>query len=71
MMGSFKQTLEALNNDPRIIKASGIGEERTLIIMMIEELISNKLLDNQKEFGEEIISKIQREIHRKNFDNVS
>lgn len=71
MMGSFKQTLEALNNDPQIIKASGISEERTLIIMMIEELISSKLLNNQKEFGEEIISKIQREIHRKNFDNVS
>lgn len=46
-----------------------IKVERTLIVIMIDELIKNKLLDNQKEFGLEIIDKIINEVHRKNFVN--
>jgi len=70
MEGSFKSTLAALSDSPAVAKASGIGEERTLIIDMIERMIID--LDAQGEHGpregaELVLHNIRAGIHRKDF----
>ena len=39
MKNPLADTLAALNNDPKVNHASGVGEERTLILDMIDDLI--------------------------------
>lgn len=39
MKNPLADTLAALNNDPKVNHASGVGEERTLILAMIDDLI--------------------------------
>ena len=38
MKNPLAETLAALNNDPKVHHASGVGEERTLILDMIDEM---------------------------------
>jgi hypothetical protein len=71
MTGSFHTTLQTLSAHPDVAKASGIGEERTLIIDMIQAMIDNPdVLDGMhtEDVAPHIIDCIRREIHRSNFD---
>ena len=38
MKNPLAETLAVLNNDPKVHHASGVGEERTLILDMIDEM---------------------------------
>lgn len=71
MQGSFKETLTALSDSPAVAKASGISEERTLIIDMIEAMLASPdALDgfHAADTAEHIIACIRAELHRKDFD---
>lgn len=71
MFGSQAATLRALAEDPAVIKASGISEERTLINDMLRSMIeSPDALDgfNALDTAEHILSCINREVHRREFD---
>lgn len=71
MHGSFHKVIDALSNSPEVAKASGISEERTLIIDMIERMIGDfGPLDDctPREGAERIIASIRAELHRKDFD---
>ena len=67
---SFAATLRQLNEDPAVIKASGIGEERTLILDMLEEMSANPEsvfgLD-AREIAGLVSSMIRNGDHRKEF----
>lgn len=71
MQGSFKATLAELSNSTEVAKASGIGEERTLIIDMIEAMLASPdALDgfHAADTAEHIICCIRAGLHRKDFD---
>ena len=71
MQGSFKTTLAALSDSPAVAKASGISEERTLIIDMIEKMLASPdALDgfHPTDTAEHILHCIRSELHRKDFD---
>lgn len=72
MQGTFASTLAALANSPEVAKASGISEECTLIIDMIERMIGDIDVLHEKtgrEGADLIIANIRAGLHREGFDD--
>ncbi len=72
MKNPLKETLEQLNNDPRVIKATAMGTERELITDMIEKLEENIKDGNcslsPREICQFLLQEIRNERHWKNID---
>ena len=76
MKNPLAETLAALNNDPKVHHASGVGEERTLILDMIDEMVASASERDGGAFdgmhptdvAEHIAACIRRDYHRRNFD---
>lgn len=76
MHGTFATTLQTLSESPEVAKATGIGEERTLILDAIDAL-SVDLTNAEIETGDrmsarDVLSRLKSIIrsdeHRKEFD---
>jgi len=76
MKNPLAETLAALNDHPEVRKAAGIGEERQLILDMIDEMVASAADRDGGAFdgmhpvdvAEHIAACIRRDYHRRNFD---
>ena len=74
MKNPLAATLAALSNDPKIHHASGVGEERTLVLDMIDDMVRRALAGGDAidglgpvEVAEHIAACIRNGAHRKDF----